>query len=75
MISHRSLTVDVDSTTQFATVRHRDTDQPAATLRRARIYETGPTWHIYSQSGVELGNGFTVARCLRLAHAHMNPGV
>lgn len=50
--------VDVDASTQSATVRNVSDDRPIATLQRRRVLAQGPEWRLYDTAGLEVGSGF-----------------
>ena len=43
------ITLEIDSTTQYATAY--DGDKPVATLQRRRVYEKGPVWKAFDTNG------------------------
>jgi len=51
-----SLELEIDGTTQFATL-YRD-GMPIATLARRRVYETGPYWRAFDLIGREVRKFF-----------------
>lgn len=63
--TYGALTVDVDDSTQYATVYQADTGQPVGTLERRRVLDrASPEWTVYATDGTRVRGSRFVGPCV-----------